>query len=194
MGGEQSRVDVGTGEPTVLVVDDDRELADLFASWLAERCDVRTAYGGEEAIEIFRRERHAIDAVLLDRRMPDLSGDMVLVTIRDAGFDCPIALVTAVDPDFDIVDKGFDDYVRKPVSRERLRRTVETLLELDSYDSLTRKLSSKRVRRNVLRAAKSAAELAASEGVSRLEREIELLERRIERHRERVGVGQPTAV
>ena len=191
MGGETG-VDVGSEGSTVLVVDDDRQVADLFATWLAERYDVRTAYGGEEAIETFRRERHAIDAVLLDRRMPDLSGDMVLVSIRDAGFDCPVALVTAVDPDFDIVDKGFDDYVRKPVPPERLLGTVETLLDLDSYDALARELSSKRVRRNVLRAEKSEAELASSAAFARLEREIERLEGRLERHRERVGIcGRP---
>ena len=36
-----------TGEtPTVLVVDDERDLADLYAAWLADEYEVRTAYGG----------------------------------------------------------------------------------------------------------------------------------------------------
>ena len=193
--GEEASSGVGLGGPTVLVVDDDRDLADMYATWLGDRYDVRVAYGGEEAIETFRRERHAIDAVPLDRRMPDVHGDMVLVSVRDAGFDCPVALVTAVDPDFDILGRGFDDYVRKPASRETLLRTVEGLLELESYDSLVRELSSKRVRRNVLRVEKSEAELAASEGFAELEREIARLERRLEHLRERAGVDRrPRAV
>ena len=190
MGGENTESGVGLGRPTILVVDDDRDLADMYATWLGDRYDVRVAYGGEEALETFRRERHAIDAVLLDRRMPDVHGDMVLVSIRDAGFDCPVALVTAVQPDFDILGRGFDDYVRKPASRETLLATVEDLLELDSYDSLVRELSSKRVRRNVLRVEKSEAELAANEAFAALERAIARLERQLEHVRERVGTGR----
>jgi DNA-binding response OmpR family regulator len=195
MGGDGARIDVGLGGPTVLIVDDDRELVDLYAARLGDRYDVLTAHGGEEAIEIFRRERHAIDAVLLDQRMPDLDGEMVLVSIRDAGFDCPAALVTGVTPDFDVLGRGFDDYVRKPVGRETLLATVEELLERDSYDALVRELSAKRVRRNVLRAEKHAAELASSERFVGLERDIERLERRLERARERVEAdrSRPTA-
>lgn len=190
MGDDRAGTDVGPGGPTVLIVDDDREITNLYATWLGDRYDVRTAYGGEEALEVFRRERNAIDAVLLDRLMPDLPGETVLVSIRDAGFDCPVALVTGVTPDFDVLDRGFDDYVRKPVSRETLLATVEGLLDLDSYDALMRELSSKRVRRNVLRVEKCEAELAASEAFARLERDIERLERRVERFWERVEAGR----
>ena len=186
MGGKQTRIGIGSGEPTVLIVDDDRPLADLYAAWLGDRYDVRTAYGGEEAIETFRRERHEIDAVLLDRRMPDLHGDMVLVSIRDAGFDCPVAMVTAVAPDFDVLGKGFDDYVRKPASRETLLETVEGLLEVESYDALARELSSKRVRRNVLRLEMREGDLVANEQFAVLERDIERLERQLERVHARV--------
>ena len=35
--------------PTVLLVDDERDLADLYAAWLADEYEIRTAYGGEEA-------------------------------------------------------------------------------------------------------------------------------------------------
>lgn len=190
MGEKGERIGGGSDASTVLIVDDNRELTDLFAIWLADDYDVHTAYGGEEALETFRREGHAIDAVLLDRRMPDLHGDMVVVALRDAGFDCPIALVTAVRPDFDILGKGFDDYVQKPVSRETLLETVEKLIGLDSYETLRRDLSSKRVLRNVLRIEKSAAELECSDAFARLERGIGRLERRLERHYGYTSVGQ----
>jgi DNA-binding response OmpR family regulator len=58
----------------------------------------------------------------------------VLTEIRERGFDCRVTMVTAVDPDFDIVDMPFDDYVSKPVDDDELRAVIESLLELDEYD------------------------------------------------------------
>jgi len=66
--------------------------------------------------------------------MPGLSGSEVLERIREAGYDCRVAMVTAVDPDFDIVDMPFDDYVPKPVDRETLQEVIERLLNIDQYD------------------------------------------------------------
>ena len=68
-------------EPTVLVVDDDRQLADLYAAWLRGEYDVRTAYGGEEAIEAMSG---AVDVALVDRLMPRIPGDEVLKRIGRA--------------------------------------------------------------------------------------------------------------
>jgi len=126
----------GTDEPsadeaTVLVVDDEEGLADLYAIWLRDRYTVETAYDGESALDALDED---IDAVLLDRQMPGVSGDDVLDTIRERDLDCRVAMVTAVEPELDIVDLGFDDYLRKPVDRETLRETVDRLLRRSTYD------------------------------------------------------------
>lgn len=163
---------------TVLVVDDEKRSADTYANVLAAEYDTRTAYGGEEALELV--ERVEFDVLLLDRRMPDVSGDEVLEGIQRLGIDCRIALVTAVNPDFDIVEMGIDDYVVKPVGKENLRETVERLLALDEYDERQRELSSLKVKRNVLEVEKSNAELAESDEFTRLERRILTLERELE--------------
>jgi DNA-binding response OmpR family regulator len=118
-------------EPTVLVVDDERGLADLYAIWLEGEYDVRTAYDGESALEALD---DTVAVVLLDRQMPDVSGDEVLETLHERGLDCSIAMVTAVEPELDIIDLGFDDYLRKPVEKETLRDTVDRLLRRASYD------------------------------------------------------------
>ncbi|WP_254524694.1 response regulator transcription factor [Natrinema caseinilyticum] len=97
-----------SAQPTVLVVDDERELADLYAMWVGEDYEVVTAYDGRSAIE---RVNDSIDAVLLDRHMPDITGDRVLEEIRAAGYDCWVIMVTAVDPGLDIVELDIDDYV-----------------------------------------------------------------------------------
>lgn len=173
--------------PSVLVVDDERELADLYAAWLQDDYISRSVYSGEEALA----EIHdSLDVVLLDRRMPHVSGDEVLVAIRDRGVDCRVAMVTAATPDFDILDLGFDDYLTKPVGREELHRTVERLVEIDSYDALYIRLSSLRVRRNVLREEKSESELAADEQFQALERRISELESEVTDFRQAI-VGSP---
>jgi DNA-binding NtrC family response regulator len=116
---------------TVLVVDDETAVADAYAAQLETRYDVRTAYGGEEAFEIVDE---SVDVVLLDRRMPDLTGDEVLDRIREQDIGCRVVMVTAVDPDFDILDMPFEDYLCKPVDRSDLTDAIETQLAADSYD------------------------------------------------------------
>jgi len=116
----------------VLVVDDEARLADLFAAWLQTDWVVETAYDGEEALE---KMADSVEVVLLDRRMPGLSGDEVLEQIRDQGYDSRVVMVTAVDPDFDIIEMGFDDYLVKPVSKDELVDMVDDVADRSDYES-----------------------------------------------------------
>ena len=161
-----------TGTPTVLVVDDEGEITALYGEWLSDSYDVRRAASGEEALESVDE---SVSAVLLDRRMPDLSGDEVLNEIRARGLDCRVALVTAVDPDFDILELGFDDYLVKPVSRADLHGTVERLLRRASYDEDVQRYFSLASRKAILEAEKPASELDASEEYARLSGELDEL-------------------
>jgi DNA-binding response OmpR family regulator len=163
----------------VLVVDDDLELADLYADWLDEQYTVHTAYGGHEALELVEEADDCYDAILLDRRMPDLTGDLTLVILRDRGYDVPVAMVTAVEPDVDVLDLGFDDYLVKPATRGDLFETVERLHELESLDSVARELSMLRVKRNVLAVEHTPTALESNRQYLDLETRIETLEARI---------------
>ena len=165
--------------PKVLVVDDDRELADLYTAWLAERYDVHTAYGGHEALELVEEMDGEFDAILLDRRMPDLTGDLTLVILRDRGYDCPVAMVTAVEPDVDVLDLGFDDYLVKPASQDDLFELVERLHELESLDSVARELSMLRVKLHVLAVEYSTATLEEHPQFAELAARIETLQARL---------------
>ncbi|MGB9958336.1 bacterio-opsin activator domain-containing protein [Haloferax prahovense] len=123
-------------EQVVLVVDDDEDLADTCRYWLdGERFAVETAYGGEEALN---RLDDTVDVVLLDRRMPNVTGDDVLDEIRERDFDCRVAMMTAVEPDTDIVDMPFDAYLVKPVSESEVKETVEELLVRSGFESEVR--------------------------------------------------------
>ncbi|WP_246022878.1 response regulator transcription factor [Halosimplex halophilum] len=165
------------GVATVLVVDDDEAVADVYASQLGEFYDVLTAYDGESALELVTDE---VDVVLLDRRMHGLSGREVLERIRGRDIDCGVVMVTAVDPGFDIVDMGFDDYLLKPVEGPELQSVVaETVNRLDKravvreYHALSAKVATLRVEKN-------PAELEDSEEYQRLLDRLDDLESRIE--------------
>ncbi|GAA0247250.1 response regulator [Haladaptatus pallidirubidus] len=124
-------------EVGVLIVDDETEVTDLYEGWLSAY-RTYTVHDGEEAITFLDRNADRIDVVLLDRKMPGLNGEAVLEAIRDHGHDCPVAMITAVAPDYDIIDMAFDEYVTKPVDGERLRTTVKELLSRTQYaDGLT---------------------------------------------------------
>ena len=154
--------------PLVLVVEDEPDLADLYAAWLGDEYRVRTAYGGQEALDEIDDADDPVDAILLDRRMPGLSGDEVLAAVRERGIDCRVAMVTAVEPDFDILKMGFDDYLVKPVTSDTLRETVEGLLRRGEYDTEMQELFSLTSKKAMLETEKSATELADNEEYQRL--------------------------
>jgi DNA-binding response OmpR family regulator len=124
-------VSPGSDQATVLVVDDEEEVADVYALRLRKEYETRTAYGGEEALEKIDDE---VDVVLLDRRMPDIAGDDVLAEIRAEGFDCKVIMLTAVDPGMDILEMDFDDYLCKPVEKSDLVSAIDQQLQVQRYD------------------------------------------------------------
>ena len=143
----------------VLVVDDEARLADLFAAWLETEWVVDTAYDGSEALE---KMSDAVEIVLLDRRMPGLSGDEVLAQIRADGYDSRVVMVTAVDPDFDIIEMGFDDYLVKPVSKDELVEIVSTVIDRSAYESHIREYYALVSKKALLESEKAAHELETS--------------------------------
>lgn len=160
----------------MLLVEDERPLAELYESWLVDQYDVETVYDGEAAIAAYDGD---FDVVLLDRRLPETSGDSVLEHIRESGDGCRVAMVSAVTPDFDIYGMGFDDYLVKPISGDELLDLVERLLRVNEYDEGLRRhfvLSSKLA---LLRSHKSEAELEGSEEYAALQAELGELDREL---------------
>jgi response regulator RpfG family c-di-GMP phosphodiesterase len=120
--------------PKVLVVDDEREVADAYALRLKGLSDVETVYNGENALEYIEAE--PIDILLLDRHMPGLSGDEVLEELANRDFDGRIIMVTAIDPGFDVLNMPFDDYLCKPLEREDIRAAVNQQRLILGYETL----------------------------------------------------------
>ena len=159
--------------PNVLIVEDERELADLYGEWLEMAgCSVRTAYDGRAALEYLDSE---VDVVLLDRRLPEIRGKQVLERIRDSERDCSVAMVTAVEPDFDVITMGFDDYLIKPVEQGTLLETIERLLSRSAYAELEQELYALVSKQAVIESSKSEEELTDNEEFVELESRIAAL-------------------
>jgi diguanylate cyclase (GGDEF)-like protein len=120
----------------VLVVDDDTATRTLVSRVLAQAgLEIREAASGEAALTFLRRHGAMVDTVVLDVRMPGLSGFDVLQTIRDdpAISIIPVVLLTAhADTEADLVqgaNLGAVDHLSKPFSAAVLRAKVSRAVE-----------------------------------------------------------------
>jgi DNA-binding response OmpR family regulator len=172
-----------SGESTVLVVDDEPELADLYAAWLREEYDVRTAYGGEAAIDALRSD---VEVALIDRLMPRMSGSELLSRIRSSEYDCRVSIVTAVEPDFDIIEMGFDEYIVKPVRRDDIKETVDALVARSKYDKKLQEFFALASKRATLEAKKRPQELEASDAYAELTAKFDRLRTELEQTTEQL--------
>lgn len=114
---------------TILVADDDPDIAELVELHLAgEGFRVFKAYDGEEALNIFGREK--IDLAILDVMMPGVDGIQVCKRIREFS-TIPVIMLSARDSEEDKVaglEIGADDYVTKPFQKGELAARVKSQL------------------------------------------------------------------
>lgn len=159
------------GEKTILLVDDEPALAKVNAQILEETFDVITATDGTEALELVDE---SIDIVMLDRRMPDMSGDEVLAVLRERGYDMPVGMISAIHPDVDILDLPLDDYITKPIDIEQLREAAELLAVRTELDEESRELFSLIAKKTTLEKA-DAVDKDESEPFQKLVSRMETL-------------------
>ena len=104
-----------TDVPTVLIVDDEVELADSLALWLERRCQVRVTYSGREALQSFDDD---VDVVFLDCNLPELPGEAVLEELRrHSDSESPAVVMLSATPSDELSDLPADDVLTKPVSK-----------------------------------------------------------------------------
>ncbi|WP_159898862.1 response regulator transcription factor [Salinirussus salinus] len=159
-------------QATVLVVDDEPEVADVYALRLETEYETRVAYGGEEALEAVDGD---IDVVLLDRRMPTLSGDEVLGKLRERGYETRVIMLTAVDPGMDIIDMPFDDYLCKPVEKDDLTAAIGQQLRAKRYDARLSEYMEVTSKLALLEAELSTQEVSENEDLQELSRRADEL-------------------
>ena len=112
---------------TILVADDDPDIAELVEIHLAEEgFRVYKAYDGREALQVFAREK--IDLAILDIMMPGIDGIRVCEKIREVSM-IPVIMLSAKDSEADKVAGlgiGEDDYVTKPFQTGELAARVKS--------------------------------------------------------------------
>jgi DNA-binding response OmpR family regulator len=119
-----------SGRGLVLVVEDDRAIAELVTLYLRrDGYGVRVEHDGHAAMAALRRCRPV--AVVLDIGLPGMDGIEVCRAMRAAEDWTPVLFVTARDDEVDRVlglELGADDYVTKPFSPRELVARVRTVL------------------------------------------------------------------
>lgn len=151
---------------TILIVDDEADLAESYALRLDDHYETKTATSGGEALTKLGPD---VDLVLLDRRMPGMAGDDVIKRIDDWELEFQVILVSAIDPDTDIIDLPFDGYLTKSVSKDELLDAVEQVFLKQRYEERVAEYNAAAETYDVLREAYSRSELEGNEEFADLE-------------------------
>ena len=113
----------------VLVIEDDQTVGRYLARGLAEaRCTVELAADGPSGLD--KAAAGQWDLIVLDLRLPGMSGLEVLRTLRDRNVGTPVLVLTAQDSvefKVDALKMGADDYVTKPFAMAELVARVEAI-------------------------------------------------------------------
>lgn len=118
--------------PTILMVDDNRDLCQFVADSLSEEYRVLTAYDGQEALDTLQREDATL--VVSDVMMPRMNGLELCNRIKqDIQLShIPVLLLTAKTAEASVIEglqMGADDYLTKPFSIDVLRLRIQKFIE-----------------------------------------------------------------
>lgn len=127
-------------KPVVLVCDDNTLYLREIDSWL-RRLGVKTIItkSGQEAIEVYRKKH--VDLIFMDHMMPGMDGTEAMGRIRDIetevgnGIRVPVVLLTADDTvgaRKKYLDRGFDEYISKPVEPHEIESMVKAMIPASS--------------------------------------------------------------
>ena len=116
----------------ILIVDDEQRMRKLIKDFLtAKGYSILEAEDGEEALEVYDKNKNQISLILLDVMMPKLDGWSVLRQIRQDS-KVPIIMLTARGEEQDELfgfELGVDEYISKPFSPKILVARVEAILK-----------------------------------------------------------------
>ncbi|MEU8890654.1 response regulator transcription factor [Streptomyces sp. NPDC048442] len=158
----------------LLIVEDEKRLAVSLAKGLtAEGFAVDVVHDGLEGLH--RASETAYDLLVLDIMLPGMNGYRVCGTLRAAGNDVPILMLTAKDGEYDEaegLDTGADDYLTKPFSYVVLLARIRALLRrrgstgqspVLTVGALTLDTAARRVHRGGVEVTLTAKEFAVLE-------------------------------
>lgn len=122
--------------PSVLILEDERMVADIFTEYFSGSYDVQYVRTGEEAIDAYTHDEH--DLLIIDRKLEQMSGDAAAAQIRAEHEQQLILCVSGVEPGDEIAELAVDDYIHKPVEEEEMKTRLELLLTRAELDATAR--------------------------------------------------------
>ncbi len=132
----------------ILVVDDERPIREGCHRVLtAKDYHVCTAENGQQALEILEKE--SIDLILLDLKMPVLSGEEVLQAVQERHPDLPVIIITGhgtVDTAVECMKNGAYDFITKPFQIDQFLATVRRAIEKRKLEQQARKYQEENIR------------------------------------------------
>ena len=119
------------GKEKILIVDDERIVRESLLHWFEEDgYDVEAAEDGEIALKMFDKSKY--DLLLVDMKMPGISGLELLKKVKEIDKETIVILITAfasVPSAITALKDGAYDYVTKPVDPDELAHLVKKALE-----------------------------------------------------------------
>jgi DNA-binding response OmpR family regulator len=119
------------GPRGILVADDDEGVrAVLEAALHNSGFEPHLAENGVKAVDLFRRHKEEVGAVLLDVGMPGLDGPATLVALRGAGLEVPCCFMTGFSLDYteeDLLALGAARVFAKPFRLDEILATIAVL-------------------------------------------------------------------
>jgi two-component system response regulator AtoC len=117
--------------PSILVIDDDASIAETLDLYLTEEgYKVRTALTGTEGLNKYVQEQS--DVVILDIRLPDISGFTVLEDLKEENENVKVIMITAfhdMETTINAMKSGAFDYIHKPVNVDELDLAIKKALK-----------------------------------------------------------------
>ncbi len=177
--------------PIVYIVDDDPDVGPAIVTALGPlNLTVKTYLSGQSFLDDF--DGKALGVVLLDMRMPTMSGLDVQDALRDSGYAQPIIFTTAfedVESAVQAMRHGAMDYLLKPIDDDELRARVTTAIE-EARTTVKESLEAAEARRRFERLTPRETEVLALmvEGKANKVMSVDLgvSQRTVEIHRARV--------
>jgi two-component system, OmpR family, response regulator ArlR len=118
--------------PSIVIADEDKIVVNyLYALFKLSGYEVRTAFSAKECIELLEQlTSKNIDSVLLDGKIAEDRGAMVVSRIKQTNSDTKILVVANDDgPKNIILEYGADDFIIKPVSGETILSKINMLIQ-----------------------------------------------------------------
>lgn len=137
----------------ILIIEDERDTANLYQNYLEDEYTTTLATSGEQAIEELNPD---IDLLLLDLNLPRMNGEEVIEAIQNDEVrhnDPRIIILTTREPTPQILDYPIDKYKMKPVYRDDLHNLINDISFQNKFQHISKTLFQKRSKRNALNQA-----------------------------------------